>query len=223
MYQNSCFKRSVLLFAFTGSLLLSYSQDRRQPPARPVTTPADTTKPRTLPVPPKAGPKPYKEIITSKAISSKGLFTVHKLDDKFFFEFGDSIMNRDILIVNRISKAPINTRAGFLGFAGDEINENVIRLERGPNNKIFLRNISFSVYAKDSAKPMYKTVTNSNIQPIAAAFDIKAYSADSAGVVLDMTDYISGDNDIFFFASSAKTALRVGVGQNCTARWRTSV
>ena len=48
-----------------------------------------------------------------------------------------------------------------------------------PNNKIFLRNISFTVYAKDSTKPMYKSVMNSNIQPIAAAFDIKAFSKDS--------------------------------------------
>ncbi|RZK02585.1 MAG: DUF5117 domain-containing protein, partial [Flavobacterium sp.] len=154
--------------------------------------------------------KPFKEVITSKAQSRKGLFTVHKLEDKYYFELGDSIMNRDILVVNRISKAPINTRAGFLGFAGDEINENVIRFERGPNNRVFLRNISFSVYAKDSTKPMYKTVQNSNIQPIAASFDVKAYSQDSAGVVLDFTDFISSDNDIFFFAPSAKTALRIG-------------
>ena len=210
MSKTNCFKRCVLLVAFTGSLYTGTSQDRRQTPPRPANTSIDTSKPRPGLTPPKPGPKPYKEVITSKAVTRKGLFTIHKLDDKYFFEMGDSIMGRDILIVNRISKAPINTRAGFLGFAGDEINENVIRFERGPNNRVFLRNISFSVYAKDSTKPMFKTVQNSNIQPIAASFDIKAFSADSAGVVLDLTDYISTDNDIFFFAPSVKTALRIG-------------
>src|SRR6476620_1440633 len=85
---------------------------------------------------PKAGPKPYKDVITDKSITRKGLFIVHKNEDKWFFEIRDSILGKDILVVNRISKAPINTRSGFFGYAGDEINENVIRFERGPNNKI---------------------------------------------------------------------------------------
>ncbi|WP_315824896.1 DUF5117 domain-containing protein [Paraflavitalea speifideaquila] len=138
------------------------------------------------------------------------MFAVHKVEDKWYFEVADSLLGRDILIVNRISKAPADTRAGFFGYAGDEINENVIRFEKGPNNKVFLRNISFSVYAKDSTKPMYKSVQNSNIQPISAAFDIKAFSKDSTGSIIDMTEYIGGDNDIFFFASFFKSALRIG-------------
>jgi hypothetical protein len=203
-------RKSIFLIVAAGSLVTSVSAQNRRPTA-PVTT--DTTKPRTVIAPPslpKPGPKPYKEIITDKAISRPGLFAVHKVDDKWFFEIGDSVLGRDILVVNRISKAPADTRSGFFGYAGDEINENVIRFEKGPNNKIFLRNISFSVYAKDSTKPMYKTVQNSNIQPIAAAFDIKAFSKDSAGSVIELTDYISGDNDIFFFAPFFKSALRVG-------------
>src|SRR5688572_14250951 len=82
--------------------------------------------------PPKTGPKPYKDIITEKAITRKGLFIIHKNEEKWFFEIRDSILGKDILVVNRISKAPINTRSGFFGYAGDEINENIIRFERGP-------------------------------------------------------------------------------------------
>lgn len=197
----------LFMLAIAGSISTpALAQDKK-----PVTPPATTTQPPIVPpAAPKAGPKPYKEVITDKAITRKGLFTVHKVDDKWFFELNDSVLNRDILVVNRISKAPIDTRAGFTGFAGDEINDNVIRLERGPNNKIFLRNISFSVYAKDSTKPMYKSVQNSNVQPIAAAFDIKALSADSTGAVIDITDYVNGDNDVLFFAPYFKTALRIG-------------
>lgn len=159
---------------------------------------------------PKSGPRPYSEVITEKAITRKGLFCIHKVEDKWYFEMGDSLLGRDILVVNRIAKAPIDTRAGFAGYAGDEINENVIRFEKGPNNKIFLRNISFSVYSKDSSKPMFKSVQNSNIQPIVGAFDIRALSKDSNGVVIDFTDYINGDNDILFFASFLRQALRLG-------------
>ena len=94
-----------------------------------------------------------------------------------------------------------NAQWGFFGYAGDQIGQNVIRFEKGPNNKIFLRNISYAEYAKDSTSPMFTAVNNSNMQPIAASFDIKAFGKDSAGVVIDITDYIDGDNDIFFFSS----------------------
>ncbi|MDP9041763.1 MAG: DUF5118 domain-containing protein, partial [Bacteroidota bacterium] len=37
-------------------------------------------------VAPKSNPKPYKEVITDKAVTQHGLFTVHKVDDKWYFE-----------------------------------------------------------------------------------------------------------------------------------------
>lgn len=207
MDKNSYLKNGVVML-FTAACLCGsvYGQNKKQANA------PDTAKRPAAPptAPPSAGPKAYKDVITDKAVTRRGLFAVHKIDDKWFFEIGDSLLGRDILIVNRISKAPADTRAGFLGYAGDEINENVIRFEKSPNKKIFLRNISYSVYAKDSTKPMYKSVQNSNIQPIAAAFDIKAYSKDSAGSVIDLTDYINSDNDILYFASFYKTILRIG-------------
>ncbi len=203
------FGKVLFLSQFICTGLLAQNRPTQAPV--PATTPA-TTAPK--PATPKSGPKPYSEVITDKAISQKGLFSIHKVDDRYFFELGDSIFFRDILVVNRISKAPANTRSGFFGYAGDEINQNVIRFEKGPNNKIFMRSISYSVYAKDSSSPMFKSVTNSNIQPIAAAFDIKAFSKDSTGYVVDLTDFMNNDNDIFFFAPSVKSALRIGGLQN---------
>ncbi|MBI2729468.1 MAG: zinc-dependent metalloprotease [Sphingobacteriales bacterium] len=158
----------------------------------------------------KPGPKPYKEVITEKAQSRYGLLTVHKVEDKWYFEIGDSLLGRDFLIVNRISKAPVGLQSGFIGYAGDEIGENVIRFEKGPNNKFFIRTISYSVYAKDSTKPLYKSVMRSSVQPISAAFDIKAFSKDSTGSVVDFTDYMNGDNDVLFFESFFKPFLRIG-------------
>lgn len=158
------------------------------------------------------GIKPYKEVITSKAVSDEGMFTVHKVDEKYFFELPDSLLGRELLVVNRISKAAAGMRSSgsFLGYGGDQIGQNVIRFEKGPNNKVFLRNISFAEYAKDSTSPMFTAVTNSNIQQIAASFDIKALGRDSSGVVLDITDFINGDNDVLYFGAGAKSFFRIG-------------
>lgn len=161
------------------------------------------------------GPKPYKDVITSKAVSDGGLFWVHKVEDKYFFEIPDSLFNRDILVVNRLSKAAAGMRVGgFAGYAGDDISRNVIQFQKGPNNKIFLRNISFAEYTKDSTSSMYTAVNRSNVQPIAASFDIKSLGKDSAGAVIDVTDFISGDNDILHFSSGAKSTYRIGSLQN---------
>lgn len=173
----------------------------------------DSTR-NNLSAPRNTGPKPYKDVITSKAITDQGLFDIHKIDDKYFFEIGDSLLGREILVVNRISKAGANMRTGVFGYAGDPIGQNVIRFEKGPNNKLFMRTISYAEYAKDSTSPMFTAVNNSNIQPIAAAFDIKAFSKDSAGSVIEVTDYVNSDNDVLFFNSGLKSAIRIGSQQS---------
>jgi len=160
-----------------------------------------------------SSPKPYNEIITAKAKTDPGLFKVHKVDEKYFFEIPDLLLKREILIVNRVSKAPSGARSGPLSYSGDQLSQKVIRFEKGPNNKIFLRTISFAEYAKDSSAPMFTAVSNSNMQPIAVAFDIKAFSKDSMSSVIDVTDFINGDNDILFLSSSIKSSARIGAIQ----------
>lgn len=181
----------------------------------PATTSAkDTTaRPPMGPGAPKPGPKKFAEVITPKAKADSGMFNVYKQDDKFLVEIPDNLLGRDILVVNRISKSAADTRVGMLGFGGDQINENVIRFDKGPNNRIFLKNISFSERSKDSTQPMFISVMNSNIQPIVASFDVKAFSKNNNGTIIDLTDFISGDNDILFFDGSVKQALKLGMPQ----------
>ena len=102
----------------------------------------------------------------------------------------------------------------MFGYAGDDIGRNVIQFQKGPANKIYLRTISFAEYTKDSTSPMFTAVSRSNVQPIAAAFDMKSFGKDSTGAVIDVTDYINGDNDVLFFSSSAKGSLRLGSVQS---------
>ena len=113
-----CHSRRILLTLVSVLSFISYSlgQDKK-----PVPTQRDTSKTvqLTAPATPQRGPKPYKDVITDKAITKKGLVWVHKMEEKWFFEIADSLLNRDILLVNRIAKAPANTRSGFFGFAGD--------------------------------------------------------------------------------------------------------
>lgn len=198
-----------LLIALLG-LQTTLAQDKPEP------APADSTKKvagttglqgnATA----KNQPKPYKQIITGKAITKSGLFKVHKVEDKYYFELDDSVLGREILILNRISKAGAEVRAAA-GYAGDQIGGSVIQFEKGPNNRMFLRRISYNTYSPDSTKSMYQAVKRSNVQAIAAAFNIAAYAPNGKGSVIDVTDYINGENEIFSFSSPAgKSRIRLG-------------
>lgn len=50
--------------------------------------------------------QPYGKVITGKAKTMNGFFKVHNVEGKYYFEIADSLLGRDILIVNRIVKAP---------------------------------------------------------------------------------------------------------------------
>jgi hypothetical protein len=205
--------KRTLLFSLLAVVGVSVAQAQ----TRPTTLPdkADSTKriPGAINSSKKAEPKPYASVITSKAITRRGMITTHSLDDKFFFEIADSTLGRDILVVSRISKAGAEVRSAS-GYAGDQIGSSVIRFEKGPNNRIFMRKVSFRTYGPDSTTAMYQSLRNSNVQAIAAAFNIAAYAADKKGSVIDMTDFINTDNDIFDFSSpAAKTRFRLGSQQ----------
>jgi hypothetical protein len=134
-------------------------------------------------------PKPFKDIIPSKIKGLKGLFTVYQVGEKYYFEIPDSLFGRDILVVTRYSK----NAAGTFEYAGEEVNEQSIRWEKGPLNKIFLRAV-LNVTSADSTNEIFKSVEASSVNPIIGAFDIKALKKDSLGVVIEVTDFLKGDN-----------------------------
>ncbi|HMH21199.1 MAG TPA: zinc-dependent metalloprotease [Puia sp.] len=180
----------------------------QQRPGGPPQTPAPGGNPagssgRNAAAAPRQEPKPYKEVITDKAVSHPGLFTVHRIDDKWFFEIPDSILSRDILVSTRYSK----TAAGG-NYGGEQVNLQTIHWEKGPSHTILLRVLTIVAVASDSTEPIAQAVSNSNLNPIAASFDIRAYgkSADSTSgtVVIEVTDFFKGDNQAFSLSPGVK-------------------
>ena len=81
----------------------------------------------------------FDKVITSKAVSDEGIITVHKVEDKYYFEIPDQSLKKEFLVVTRLTKAGAEMRMGTVGYAGDQISQNVISFEKGPNDKVFLR------------------------------------------------------------------------------------
>lgn len=132
--------------------------------------------------------KPYAKVITKDAKSDKGLFTVHKVDENYFYEIPDSLFNREMLTVTRIAKT-----ASGIGFGGGKENTQVHRWQK-KGNKVLLRVVSYEVFAADSL-PVHEAVVNSNFEPIIQSFDIKTIGKDSINntTVIDVTDLYTKD------------------------------
>jgi len=143
-----------------------------------------TEKPE--PKPKKGDILPYVKVITKEAQSDKGLFTVHKINDQFFYEIQDSLFNKEMLMVTRISKT-----ASGLGFGGGKQNTQVLRWQK-KGKKVVLRVVSYEVFAADSL-PVHEAVVNSNFEPVLYTFPIKAFSTDSTATVIEVTDFFNKD------------------------------
>ena len=133
--------------------------------------------------------KPYDKVITKDAETDEGLFAVHHIDEKHFYEIPDSLFNREMLMVSRISKT-----ATGIGFGGGKINTQVLRWEKKPT-KVLLREVSYGNYAADSL-PISEAVVNSNFEPVLAAFEIKAYNKKDSlnpATVIEVNDLFKKD------------------------------
>ncbi|MDR1887290.1 MAG: zinc-dependent metalloprotease [Prevotellaceae bacterium] len=207
-------KIKFLLALILGFSVVAYAQKPKEKdsPAKADTAKADNAK--------KSGPddpKPYREVVTGEAVTSVGMFRIHRIKEQYLFEIPDTLLNRDILVVNRIAKSAAGLRPGVNAYAGDQIAENVIRFESAPFNRIFMRRMIFSENSIDSTdNGMYRAVVKSNLQPIVASFQVKARGEDtvSKSYVIDVTGFLQSENEILYFNPNTKKNLSVGAIQN---------
>jgi hypothetical protein len=158
----------------------------------------------------KKGPKPYKKVIDSSAVTQKGLIDVHKMKDKYLFEISDSLIGKEIMTITRYSKTP----AGGGVFGGEEINRQVVRFEVGPNDNILLRSITYVIMTPDVDKPISQAVKNSSSDPIIAVYDILAYNKDADGknnksYVIDINTSFDADVQTFSLSPVNKQLLKI--------------
>ncbi|WP_431196676.1 zinc-dependent metalloprotease [Nonlabens ulvanivorans] len=135
--------------------------------------------------------KSYSKVITTDAITDDGLFNTHQVEDDFFYEIPNDMLEKDMLWVTRIAQIPSNLGGGYMN-AGSKTNQQVVAWERF-QNKILLKVKSYSEVALDSTAAIGNSVKVNNYEPIMYAFDIETFSADSTAVVINVTKFLSTD------------------------------
>lgn len=134
--------------------------------------------------PPSQDPQPYEKVITKDAKSKKGVFTVHQIKDKYYYEIPKSEFGKDFLWVSQIAKTTIG-----VGYGGQALANRVVRWERS-GNKVHLRDINYEVVA-DPKQPVAAAVKAANNDAIIMTFPVAAFHNDDA--VIEVTRLFTTD------------------------------
>ncbi|RIW18505.1 DUF5117 domain-containing protein [Algoriphagus lacus] len=198
-------RRTTLILGVIGSLVYaedSFAQKKKKKGQETPTAAAPVAPARPQNGGPATGPKPYKEVITAKAKTKEGLFKVHQIEEKFYYEIPDSLLGRDMLMVVRIAKT-----ADGIGYGGENTNNLMVRWEKNQDD-ILLKVVSVNNYAADSL-PISMAVKASNLEPILQKFPIRSRGTDSTGTVVEATDLFTKDNQALGLQRNRRTEYKV--------------
>ena len=138
---------------------------------------------------PKGKLKPYKKVITKESETDSGLIIVHKVADKHYFELPMDLLEKEILVVSRISGYVRNLSFGGAGMKSRP--QQVIRFQKMDDN-VLLRSVSYNSVA-DEETPIYESVRNNNFEPVIMSFPIATMGKDSSSVVIEVSPLFTSD------------------------------
>ncbi len=179
--------KKILVLTLCSSLMFACATAKKT--AQTKNSQPPTSKPQT-PTSKQGKIKDYDKVITKDAKTDEGLFHVHLVGDKYYYEIPMQYLNTDMLLVSRLSKLPANLGGDYVN-AGTKINTRMINWERF-KDKILIKEKSSSAVAADSL-PINVSVRANNYEPTLYAFDIAAFSKDSSAVVIDVTKFYDSD------------------------------
>src|ERR1043166_2345170 len=156
------------------------------------------TKPPTGPT--KAGePRPYDDVIPKTAKSFPGVFTVHKVDDKVYFEIPKDGFDKLMLWQAEVAKGPAGVSWGGLS-----LGHRYLRWDRR-GNKVYLWQVSFA--KRGDGKAIQTAVDSANMDAIIMSYQVEAEGKDRSTVINATNLYLTDVMDL-----SVKGAVGSGGG-----------
>jgi len=176
--------KKLNLFVLCIGLLLTTNVFAQEKP-----TVADTTQTTADAVKKKKKGKSYTDIITEEAISDSGLFTVHKIADKYYFEIPNALLGKEILVVSRIAGHVKGLNFGGAGMKSRP--QQVIRFEH-KDNAVLLRSVSYDAVANEE-DAIALSVKRNNFEPVIESFKVETLNEDSTAIVINVGSFFTSD------------------------------
>jgi uncharacterized protein (UPF0262 family) len=130
-------------------------------------------------------PRPYDRVITREAKSDDGVFTVHRIRDRIYYEIPKGQLGKEFLWVTQIARTTIGQGQG-----GQAAGNRVVKWVRR-ENRVLLKNVAFDIVA-DPKLPIAKAVDAANYDTIIMSFNVEAFGKDDSAVI-DVTRLFTTD------------------------------
>lgn len=180
---------ALVLGLFVASFVVA--QDEPEP------TPAPEPSPEAAPAAPGGGgggrggagnaqgPQPYERVVTKDAKTSKGIFMVHVVRDRYYYEIPKAELGKDFLWNSQIAK----TGSGA-GYAGEQVGDHVVRWQL-KGNRVLLTEVHAGLIA-DPKQPIARSVEAASSDSIIQSFNVAAFSKEQ-NPVIEVTRLFTGD------------------------------
>lgn len=171
-------RRLLLVLALSAGLFTPPADTRGQEKADPPVPKKGPNRPTTGEL------KKYDDVITKAAKSYPGLFLVHRIDEKVYFEIPKDGFDRLMLWQSEIAKGPAGVSWG-----GQSNGRAFLRWERR-GDKVILWKVSFA--KRGDGKALQTAVDSANYDGILATFPVECEGKDRSAVV-NVTALYLGD------------------------------
>lgn len=149
--------------------------------------------------------------LTKKATTREGMFRIHQVDNDWYFEIPDSLLGRDVLIVNKVSGVPYELNDAGLN-KGMAYEDKMIRFRKDTVQKrvwVTTWNPRVSVPEGDA---IARSVKDNYREAVIEQFPIETFNGDSSAVVVKVNKVFDGSeksfNDLFNSISLSSASLK---------------
>jgi hypothetical protein len=178
MKNKTCSRAWLALLTLVLAAGQAFAQDPPAPPSPPASAASaatGATRPAAA-MPDPGDPKPFEKVITAEAKTQRGLFAVHSLKSKLYFEIPKALLEQPLLMVANATAVPAGQ-----DHLGRTINQDVLRFVLH-QNRVLLQLVSHSaVAAPDNV--LADAVRQSQRDAILAVFPVEAYGKGGAPVI----------------------------------------
>lgn len=141
----------------------------------------------------------YEKIMEGANIS-KGMFNVIQKKNDYYFEIPASLLGRDLLVVNKLTRVPAELNEAGVN-RGVNYENQMVRMEWDrKNNKLLFRQ-QRPLPLVSSKDAIYRSVKDNFISPLIASFKIEAINNDSTTLTIKVNDIYNGSetsiNNVF--------------------------
>lgn len=131
---------------------------------------------------------PYEKFFKEKHESKKGMFILHKMKEKVYFEIPINMLEKEMLMASTVTETSDNAN-GIVGGKGDPLH---VKFSKAGQN-IQLRRINSDVITDNQSSPIASAIKRSSIGSVMKSMKIETYSKDSSSVVIDVTGLFVSD------------------------------